>query len=111
MIFICTFDPFGQGLSRYTFHERCDEDLELCLDDGTEKVFYNCKYEGEDIPDGIRNLYEWLCHNLWLIFFVEISTSTGGSLPPLPDIIQATFTLTTFSLCFIGIFASNFLII
>ncbi len=60
VIFICTFDPFGQGLSRYTFHERCDEDLELCLDDGTEKVFYNCKYEGEDIPDGIRNLYEFI---------------------------------------------------
>ena len=60
VIFICTFDPFGQGLSRYTFHERCDEDLELCLDDGTEKVFYNCKYEGEDIPDDIRNLYEFI---------------------------------------------------
>ena len=23
-------------------------------------MFYNCKYEGEDIPDGIRNLYEFI---------------------------------------------------
>ena len=60
MIFICTFDPFKLGLSRYTFRERCDENPELCLDDGTEKVFYNCKYEGEDIPNGIRNLYEFI---------------------------------------------------
>ena len=60
VIFICTFDPFGQGLSRYTFRERCDENPEICLNDGTEKVFYNCKYEGEDIPDGIRHLYEFI---------------------------------------------------
>ena len=23
-------------------------------------MFYNCKYEGEDIPDGIRNLYKFI---------------------------------------------------
>ena len=60
VIFICTFDPFKRGLSRYTFCERCDENPEICLNDGTEKVFYNCEYEGEDIPDGIRNLYEFI---------------------------------------------------
>ena len=60
VIFICTFDPFKLGLSRYTFRERCDENPEICLNDGTEKVFYNCKYEGEDIPEDIRNLYEFI---------------------------------------------------
>ena len=60
VIFICTFDPFMQGLSRYTFRERCDENPELCLDDGTEKVFYNCKYRGEDVPVDIRNFYEFI---------------------------------------------------
>ena len=60
VIFICTFDPFKLGLSRYTFRERCDENPEICLNDGTEKVFYNCKYDGEDIPNGIRNLYEFI---------------------------------------------------
>ena len=60
VIFICTFDPFGHGLSRYTFRERCDENPELCLDDGTEKVFYNCKYEGEDVPVDISNFYEFI---------------------------------------------------
>ncbi len=60
VIFICTFDPFKIGLSRYTFRERCDEDPEICLNDGTEKVFYNCKYEGKDIPSSIRNLYAFI---------------------------------------------------
>ena len=60
VIFICTFDPFKLGLSRYTFRERCDEDPKLCLDDGTEKVFYNCCYRGEEIPKDIRNLYEFI---------------------------------------------------
>ena len=60
MIFICTFDPFGLGVSRYTFRECCDENPEICLADGTEKVFYNCRYSGDDVPAGIRNLYEFI---------------------------------------------------
>ena len=60
VIFICTLDPFKLGLSRYTFRERCDENSELCLDDGTEKVFYNSCYEGKDIPASTRNLYEFI---------------------------------------------------
>lgn len=60
VMFICTFDPFGLGMSQYTFHERCDEAPKLYLDDGTVKVFYNCTYKGEDIPDDIRNLYDYI---------------------------------------------------
>ena len=60
VMFICTFDPFGEGLSRYTFRERCDEDLKLTLNDGTLKVFYNCRYKGEDIPDELRKLYDYV---------------------------------------------------
>ena len=42
VIFICTFDPFGKGLYRYTFIERCEENGEP-LGDGTCKIFLNTK--------------------------------------------------------------------
>lgn len=60
ILFICTFDPFGEGLSEYTFRERCDECPDLLLSDGTEKHFYNCCYEGEDIGEDLRKLYEYI---------------------------------------------------
>ena len=60
VMFVCTFDPFGKGLSRYTFRESCEEFPELRLEDGTKKVFYNCRYSGEDIPEELRKLYEYV---------------------------------------------------
>lgn len=42
IIFICTFDPFGKGLFRYTFEERCIEE-DFPLGDETQKVFLNTK--------------------------------------------------------------------
>ena len=42
VIFICTFDPFGRGLYRYTFIERCEENGEP-LGDGTCKIFLSTK--------------------------------------------------------------------
>ena len=41
VMFICTFDPFGQGLGQYTFVEQCLENTVLVLNDGTKKIFYN----------------------------------------------------------------------
>jgi len=41
IIFICQFDPFGQGKCCYTFEERCLEELTLPLGDGAKKIFLN----------------------------------------------------------------------
>ncbi len=60
IMFICTFDPMGKGLAKYTFKERCEEDDDLYLNDGTEKIFYNCTYAGEDIPKALKKLYEYI---------------------------------------------------
>lgn len=60
VMFICTFDPFGLGLSQYTFYETCEEDHELKLNDGTIKIFYNCTYVGEDIPENLREFYDYV---------------------------------------------------
>ena len=37
---ICTFDPFGYGLGRYTFTESCQEKAGLKLNAGTRKKWY-----------------------------------------------------------------------
>lgn len=41
IIFICTGDPFGEGLYKYTFVNRCNELNSLELGDGTTKIFLN----------------------------------------------------------------------
>lgn len=41
VIFICDFDPFGQGKYRYTFQNVCMEDKEMELKDGSISVFLN----------------------------------------------------------------------
>ena len=60
VMFICTFDPFGKGLSRYTFRESCDELPEFKLEDGTKKIFYNCRYRGAELPEELQKLYEYV---------------------------------------------------
>lgn len=41
IIFICTFDPFGKKLSKYTFRNVCLEKGNVQLGDDTEKIFFN----------------------------------------------------------------------
>ena len=41
VIFICTFDPFRQGLPMYRFSYRCRENLSLEMGDLTENIFLN----------------------------------------------------------------------
>ena len=60
VLFICTFDPIGDGLSQYTFRESCVEKSGLYLQDGTTKIFYNCTYTGADISDNLRKLYDYV---------------------------------------------------
>ena len=60
IMFICTFDPFGYGIAKYTFREWCEEADGLLLEDWAVRVFYNSTYEGEDISDELRAFYEYL---------------------------------------------------
>lgn len=52
VIFICTFDPYGDGLYRYTFENRCLE-LDKAFGDGTRKVILNTKGTN---PEGVSEL-------------------------------------------------------
>lgn len=47
VIFICTFDPFGEGLYQYTFENRCRE-KDIPLNDGTTKLFLNTQGKNKE---------------------------------------------------------------
>lgn len=54
IIFICPFDPFGEGRYIYTFENLCMENKELELRDGATKIFLNTKETIGDITDTIK---------------------------------------------------------
>lgn len=60
ILFICTFDPFGENKGCYTFVEQCLEIPGLKLEDGTEKRFYNCTYDGDDIPESLKHFFRYI---------------------------------------------------
>jgi len=64
VIFICTFDPFDQGLYQYTFANMCLETGAL-LNDGAIKIFLNTK--GHNVEAVSRDLVD-------LLQYVENST-------------------------------------
>lgn len=49
VIFICTFDPFGERRHIYTFENRCVESPSLTLGDETTKIFLNTKGNMHDV--------------------------------------------------------------
>lgn len=60
VIFICTFDPFGQGLYRYTYRNICDETKEV-LGDETVKIFLNTKgIHQEDVPESLVHFLHYV---------------------------------------------------
>ena len=54
IIFICPFDPFGEGRYIYTFENLCMENKDLELRDGATKIFLNTKGTIGDITDTIK---------------------------------------------------------
>lgn len=51
VVFICTFDPFGGGLYRYTFENCCLENG-ILLEDGAKKIFLNTKGTNQtEVPE------------------------------------------------------------
>lgn len=60
IIFICTFDPFGHGLYRYTFEERCKE-MDLALGDETKKIFLSTKGKNADeVPEMLVHFLKYV---------------------------------------------------
>ncbi len=60
IIFICTFDPFGEGLCKYTYENRCDE-TGMPLGDGVKKIFLNTKGRNpEDVSEELLNFLRYV---------------------------------------------------
>ena len=60
IIFICKFDPFGEGLPRYTFENICEENKEVYLGDGTSKVFFNTKDYDKEKREEVKYFLEYV---------------------------------------------------
>lgn len=60
IIFICTYDPFGIGLAKYTFDTKCNE-VELSeYNDFAHKIFFNTTANLESIPLEQRNMLQYI---------------------------------------------------
>ena len=60
VIFICMEDIFHKGRHIYTFENRCREDTELTLGDGTVKIFLNPDSELDDVTPELENFLKYL---------------------------------------------------
>lgn len=60
IIFICTFDLFGEGLYKYTFENRCKENPEISLEDGTQKIFLNATGLLEEAGEDMKAFLEYV---------------------------------------------------
>ena len=60
VIFICTFDPFGEGRHIYTFKYICEENKELYLNDEGIKIFLNSKGKLEDVDEDVKSFLKYV---------------------------------------------------
>lgn len=60
VIFICTFDLFGEGRHRYTFENRCRENQEIVLGDEAMKMFLNTEGTREDVSGDLKAFLDYV---------------------------------------------------
>ena len=65
VIFVCDFDPFGQGLYCYTFRNECQEDRKVKLKDGSCTIFLNTRGRNEsEVPEGLVRFLKFVTADL-----------------------------------------------
>ena len=64
IIFICPFDRFKQGRHLYSFHERCDQDTALKLNDGATKIFLSTKGTINDVSSDIKAFLNYVDYGI-----------------------------------------------
>ena len=61
VIFLCDFDPFGEGKYRYTFRKSCEETQKASLKDGHCIMFLNtCGENAEDVPEELVSFLKFV---------------------------------------------------
>lgn len=65
VIFVCDFDPFGEGLYCYTFRNECQEDKNVRLEDGSCTIFLNTRGRNEaEVPEGLVRFLKFVTADL-----------------------------------------------
>jgi len=60
VIFVCTFDLFGEGRHIYTFENRCIQNPKLGLGDDTTKIILNTKGTMDDVTPEMKRLLDFI---------------------------------------------------
>ena len=60
VIFVCTFDLFGEGRHIYTFENRCIQNLDLSLKDDATKIILNTKGTMDDVTPEMKKLLDFI---------------------------------------------------
>ncbi len=60
VIFICDFDLFQCGLPIYTFTNRCEQNNNIRLEDGTTKIFLNAQSTAEDVSPELKVFLQYV---------------------------------------------------
>ena len=60
VIFICPFDPFGEGRHIYSFTNRCVEDTNLELKDGAHTIFLNAYGTLDDVSRELKAFLDFV---------------------------------------------------
>ena len=60
VIMICPFDAYGEGRHIYTFTNRCKEDRELEMGDGTTKIVLNAIGTMDDVSDKLKAFLDYV---------------------------------------------------
>ena len=60
VIMICLFDVYGKGRHIYTFRNRCDEDHDLVMGDGTTKIVLNATGTMDDVSPKLKAFLDYV---------------------------------------------------
>lgn len=61
VVFICDFDPFGKELYRYTFKMKCEEDVNVELEDARRIIFLSTQGKNrEEVPKELVTFWEYV---------------------------------------------------
>ena len=60
VIMICPFDSYGEGRHRYTFTNRCKENNDLEMGDGTTKIVLNAVGTMDDVSEKLKAFLDYV---------------------------------------------------
>ncbi|WP_051204942.1 Rpn family recombination-promoting nuclease/putative transposase [Butyrivibrio sp. VCD2006] len=60
IIFICTFDAFDAGYHKYSFRPACNEDNQIVMEDGTNRIFICAGGHRNDVSEDLEAFIDYI---------------------------------------------------